>query len=296
MQAHDQPTLAFYTQPAAMTSPGRYAPLLESLPRDIPGLAAVAQGLLIHEHMAQGYGVMLSETDRASVHIRPVEHLLAQIVARDDRPLHIARAPAARLPGNCRHFTVLMTAMLRAQGTPARARCGFGGYFGSGMFEDHWVCEYWHAGQHRWILVDAQIDGRQRDWFPIDFDATDVPRDRFLIAGQAWARCRSGAADPGRFGLSLANEAGDWWIAGNLMRDAAALRNVELLPWDCWGAMPKPSDPISGDLAALFDRLAALTQAPDDAFAELQQLCQGDDRLRVPPAVRNAVLKRDEAL
>jgi hypothetical protein len=35
---------------------------------------------------------------------------------------------------------VLAAAMLRAQGTPARARCGFGGYFGSGAFEDHWVC------------------------------------------------------------------------------------------------------------------------------------------------------------
>jgi len=44
MQVHDRPALAFYTQPAAMTSAGRYAPLLQSLPRDIPGLAAVVQG------------------------------------------------------------------------------------------------------------------------------------------------------------------------------------------------------------------------------------------------------------
>jgi hypothetical protein len=144
MRVHDHAAAAvsFYARPAAMTSAGRYAPLLEILPRDIPGLAAVAQGLLIHEHLAQAYGVTLSETDRASVHTRPAVQLLAQIVARDDRPLHIARAPAARLPGNCRHFTVLMVAMIRAQGTPARARCGFGGYFGTGMFEDHWVCEY----------------------------------------------------------------------------------------------------------------------------------------------------------
>ncbi|MBO0777115.1 MAG: transglutaminase domain-containing protein [Actinobacteria bacterium] len=293
MQTGQQPVLAFYTKPAAMTSAGRYEPLLQRLPRDIAGLAAVAQGLLIHEHMAGGYGVTLSESDRASVHVRPLEQLLAQVIARDDRPLHIARAPAARLPANCRHFTVLMTGMLRAQGTPARARCGFGGYFGSGMFEDHWVCEYWHAGQRRWVLVDAQIDGRQREWFPIGFDVTDVPRDRFLIAGQGWARCRSGAADPGKFGLSLAGEAGDWWIAGNLMRDAAALRNLELLPWDCWGAMPGPDEDISADLGALFDRLAELTQAPDAAFAELEQLCQ-DSRLRVPPAVHNAVRNRDE--
>jgi hypothetical protein len=279
-----------------MTSAGRYHGLLESLPPEIPALAAIAQGLLIHEHMARGYGVTLTEADRASVHIRPVEHLLAQIVARDDRPLHIPRAPAARLPGNCRHFTVLMTAFLRAHGTPARARCGFGGYFGTGWFEDHWVCEYWDAGRQRWALVDAQIDGQQRDWFGIGFDVTDVPRDQFLVAGQAWVRCRLGAADPARFGLSLIGEAGRWWIAGNLIRDAAALRNLELLPWDCWGAMPDDDDPVGGDLAAFFDRLARLTQAPDASFAELAHLCEHDSRLRVPPAVRNALRQRDEPL
>jgi hypothetical protein len=294
MQVHDQPRLQFYSRPATMTSPGRYAPLLGGLPRDIPGLATVAQGLLIHEHIAPAYGVTLSDEQRDSVHVRPVERMLELIVARDSRPLEVARAPAARLPVNCRHFTVLMVAMLRAQDTPARARCGFGGYFHETMFEDHWVCEYWHAGQQRWILVDAQIDARQRDLFSIDFDVTDVPRDRFLIAGEAWARCRSGVADPGTFGLSIVNEAGDWWIAGNLMRDAAALGNIELLPWDCWGAMPRANEPIDESRCALFDRLAELTRSPDSSFAELQRLCQQDSRLRVPATVRNAVHMRDE--
>ncbi len=87
--------LSYYTRPAVMTATGRYAPLLEPLPRDIAGLAAVGQGLIVHEHMAQeGYGVTLTEADRASVHTRPVEQILAQIVARDDRPLDIAREPA----------------------------------------------------------------------------------------------------------------------------------------------------------------------------------------------------------
>lgn len=296
MQVHDQSTLPFYTRPAAMTSVGRYASLLDPLPRDVAGLAAVAQGLVIHEHNAHAYGVTLSDADRGSVHVRPVERLLERIVARDDRPLTTARDPEARVAGNCRHFTVLMVAMLRAQGTPARARCGFGSYFGTGTFEDHWVCEYWHAGDQRWVLVDAQIDDRQRDMFPIDFDTTDVPRDRFLIAGAAWAQCRAGTADPGKFGMSFMNEAGYWWIAGNLTRDAAALANLELLPWDVWGAMPAPDEPIDDDRRAFFDHLAALTQTPDAAFAELQQLSQDDDRLRVPPKVRNAVLDREEAI
>jgi len=295
MKVEPQPQLAFYTEPGKMTDAGRYAPLLKDLPRGFASLAAVAQGLLIHEHMGEGYGVRLSDGDRASVHIRPVEQILDQIMVRDSRPLDVPRAPEGRLPGNCRHFSVMVTSMLRSQGTPARARCGFGSYFGTGSYEDHWVCEYWDAGQQRWILADAQIDDVQRGWFPLDFDVTDVPRDRFLVAGDAWAQYRSGTADPAKFGLSLINEGGGWWIAGNLMRDAAALLNVELLPWDTWGAMPAPDEPIGEDLCALFDQLAAFTQEPGKAHAELSELCQ-DERLRVPPKVRNHLRNCEEAI
>ena len=152
------------------------------------------------------------------------------------------------------------------------------------------------ASRYRRVVLklSGEAFADRKTGFGIDFDVTDVPRDRFLIAGDAWARCRSGAADPATFGLSSVHEAGDWWIAGNLMRDAAALHNLELLPWDCWGAMPEPGS-IDSDLASLFDRLAALTQAPDDSFAELQQLCE-DERLRVPAAVHNFLRHRDETL
>jgi hypothetical protein len=298
MQADDQATrpFPFYVETGTMTAPGRYAALLDGLPDDVAGLTAVGHGLLIHEFMTGGYGVTLPEGEHPTVHIRPVEQMLEQIVALDGRPLTVTRPPASRLVVNCRHFTVLMTTMLRAQGTPARARCGFGGYFGTQFQEDHWVCEYWHADQGRWRLVDAQIDETQLGWFPIDFDLTDVPRDKFLVGGQAWQLYRSGQADPDKFGLSQIHETGDWWIAANLMRDAAALGNVELLPWDVWGAMPGPEDEIGDDLAALFDRLAELTLDPDARVAELRQLCQEDERLRVPPKVRNAVRDRYEPI
>ncbi len=289
MQSHDQSAvLLSYSAPTVMTSAGRYAHLLDGMPGGIGELADIGQGLVIHEHLADAYGVTLSAEDRATLHLRQVEKLLGAIVARDDRPLQVARTPAERTAGNCRHFAVLMTAMLRAQGRPARARCGFGNYFPSERNEDHWVCEYWEPAERRWILVDAQIDERQRAWFPIDFNVTDVPRDRFVVAGQAWERCRAGNADPSTFGLSGINEAGDWWIAGNLMRDAQALLNLEMLPWDGWGAMPGPDDPITDDLAALFDKLAALTQSPDANLAELRRLCDTDDRLRVTEKVHNA--------
>jgi hypothetical protein len=198
------------------------------------------------------------------------------------------------LPGNCRHYTVLAVAMLRAQGTPARARCGFGGYFGTGWFEDHWVCEYWDEAAQRWKLGDFQIDDVQLKLFDVDFDLMDVPRDKFLVAGDAWRLCRDGGADPATFGLSLMNEGGSAWIAANLLRDVAALNNVEMLPWDVWGAMPAPDETITGEQNALFDRLAGLTGDPDAAFAELSAAYADDPRLHVPDRVYNAVRNRAE--
>jgi hypothetical protein len=288
--------LGYYRQPGLMTSAGGQAGLLAGLPGDIGGLAAVTHGVLVHEHLTALYGLTLPPERRDSVHLRRAEQLLERIRAADGRPLGEARPAPRRVAGNCRHFTVLAVTMLRAAGTPARARCGFGGYFVPGLFEDHWVCEFWDAARRRWVLADAQLDAVQRDRFGIGFDVLDVPRDQFLLAGEAWRRYRSGQADPAAFGLSVIGEAGDWWIAANLMRDAAALCGVETLPWDCWGVMPGPGDPVDAGLLALFDELAGLTADPDASLRALRDRLAADDRLRVPPAVRNALRGRDEPL
>jgi len=283
-----------YLEPAAMTAPGEHAPLLADLPRDIAALAAVSHGVMIHEHLAGAYGVTLTGERRASVHLRPVAALLGQMMAEDSRPLTAAREPAARLAGNCRHFAVLAVAMLRAQGTPARARCGFGTYFGTGGYEDHWACEYWDRGAGSWKLADFQIDDVQLKLFDVGFDLMDVPRDSFLVAGDAWRMCREGRAEPDSFGLKLMNEGGAWWIAANLLRDVAALANMEMLPWDVWGAMPAPDETIGEDLIALFDRLAALTRDPDAVAAELAAAYADDPRVYVPATVYNAIRDRTE--
>jgi transglutaminase superfamily protein len=285
-------TTAVYSQPAGFTSPGAHAGALARLPADLAALTDVAHGLIVHEHMAGMYGFELPDERRASVHLRPVSALLDQIVAEDGRPLDVAREPSARVPGNCRHFTVFTVAALRAHGIPARARCGFGGYFGNGWYEDHWVCEYWNATSGRWTLADAQIDDVQRKVFGVDLDVLDVPRDAFCTAGDAWLRCRAGRADPGKFGLSFLGEAGYWWIAANLLRDVAALNNTEMLPWDIWGEMLKPGQEPDEAQVAYFDQLAALTTDPDASFTELTARYREDPRLTVPATVFNGVLQR----
>lgn len=81
-----------------------------------------------------------------------------------------------------------------------------------------------------------------------------------------------------------------------LLRDVAALNNMEMLPWDVWDAMPQPAQLLPNDQLEFFDRLAALTRATDASFAELRTLYESDARLRVPPLVLNARLNRAEAM
>ena len=288
----DPKIAAYYTQLAPMTDPGDQAAALDSLPSDVVSLAAVTQGLYLHEHIAPAYGVAVSDERRAEVHVRRVRDRIAAILERDAAPLMTPREPAERMISDCRHSTVTLVAMLRRQGVPARSRCGFGGYFEPGEFGDHWVAEYWDAARDRWVLSDAQIDDVQRDLFKIDFDLLDVPRDRFLVAGDAWVSCREGRADPSKFGIM--DMRGLWFIAGNLLRDIAALNNVEALPWDVWGAMAQPGEEIPEDRLAYYDRLAELSRDPDANFDELCTTYENDEGVRVPATVLNAVLGRME--
>ena len=277
-----------FRSPIDMSNAGTKGALLDDLPRDVGGLAKVVQGLLIHEHIAPAYGVTLSAEQHAQAHMRGVERMLDCIARQDSRPLPQARPPAERVVGVCRHFTLLHVAMLRRQGVAARARCGFGAYFEKGKFIDHWVTEYWNEDQQRWVLVDAQLDQRQRELFAIAFDPLDVPRDQFLVAGDAWQLCRGGKADPGAFGILDMH--GLWFIAGNVIRDVAALNNHEMLPWDVWGAMTQNDAEL--DLPFI-DQLAALSHAPDRHFGDLRAAYK-DKRVAVPGTVFNAVLNRPD--
>jgi len=284
--SHD--VLAFYRQPVWMTDAGARAGLLAALPSEPAQLAKRIQGVLLHEHWAPAYGQTLAPARRAESQLRTVAQMLERLGTLDARP------PERRLVGVCRHFTVFAAAALRVHGIPARARCGFGAYFNKGTFEDHWVVEYWRADAQRWLRVDAQIDAQQANALEPDFDLCDVPHDRFLIAGDAWAECRAGRADPKAFGIF--DLRGLWFIAGNLIRDLAALNNAELLPWDAWGAMDRPDQAPTPEHLAFLDRVAELTRDPDARFAELRTLYESDPRLRVPDVVFNVIANREDAV
>ena len=286
----------FYLVNGPMNGVGDPSPALRDLPKRIVSLCEIAQGVLIHRDIAPWlYELKLSSEARDLANIRPVARMIEEIKRRNAKPLRETRAPAERMPCVCWHFSSFIAAILREQGVPARPRCGFGTYFNPGRFEDHWVAEYWNTAERRWVLVDAQLDEVQRRTFRVDFDPTDVPHDRFILAGDAWQQCRAGRVDPDLFGLSIIEEQGLWWIAQNLIRDLASLNRVEMLPWDVWGMMPRPTGTISDEDKTFLDRVAALTLGGDDAIAALREIYD-NPRVKVSRKVFNADRRIEEEL
>jgi len=281
-------SLTFYSQPDPIT----YIPqqsnintLLANLPKDLIGITNTVTKSLLHIFWAERYGVTLTDERKAEVQIRSAADMLRKIHEMDGTPLAETRPLEKRLVGNCRDFTVLTVALLRREGIPARARCGFGAYFSDPedalQYIDHWIVEYWSHEYDRWIMVDSQLDKFQCEQLNLDFDPFDVPHERFLTGGAAWQMCRRGKEDPDRFGILDMH--GLWFIRGDLIRDLAALNNMPLLPWDGWGLMLTEPGSETDEELALLDKVAAVTQPDTRLFTEARKLYEQHDQLKVPP-------------
>jgi hypothetical protein len=287
-------TLEYFATHGLITNPGKHAALLDHLPTDISLLRRVVQSVMIHIHWAEQYGVHLSEQRRDEVQLRSVVHQLDRLLELDPHPLANTRPFDKRLVGNCRDFSVMLTAILRHQGVPARARCGFGRYFLPNHYEDHWVCEYWDAVQNRWVLVDAQLDELQCEKLSIQFDPLDVPRDQFIVGGKAWQLCRTGQADPDMFGIF--DMYGLWFVCGNFVRDVASLNKMELLPWDSWGIIETKDEDLSPEDLTFLDQVAKLTDRDVPEFERVRTLYEKESRLHVPATIRSYTRMRVQTI
>jgi hypothetical protein len=191
--------------------------------------------------LAPAYGVTLSDERRTEKQLCGAHAMLDRAERLEVGPLCNSRTPDRRVVGVCRHFATLFVAIARRKQVLARARCGFANYFEAGKHFDHWVAEYWNEQQQRWILVDAQIDDVQARLVRPPFDVRDVPRDRFLVAGDAWSKCRNGSADPKTFGVAGT----DWAHRGVRRRgQTSSLQKIELLPWG-WYGLATATAPLS---------------------------------------------------
>jgi transglutaminase-like putative cysteine protease len=241
---------AFYASPSPTSDLSRHAAAVAYELRTTAEAARTACNVVLHVAASGRSGVRLTEERLAGLDVRSAARIVDHVLARKNAPLTVRRQPRERMIGNCHHISLLTCALLRAAGKPVRARVGFASYLEPGKWTDHWVCEVFRDGGWKRFDPDGglELDGR--------------PNELFLSASEAWAMCRSGDADPERFGFEDAR--GWWFVRNNVVRDFAALCKVELLPWDFWGLM------VGQD-----------SDRPDELIDELAEQCLDDEAWEV---------------
>lgn len=220
---------ADFTKHNHLTDPGKHASLLDDLPGDVAALQECIRGLLLHGDYLELYGMPATRWSRDT---RPVEKRIDDILARSGFALTKSRPLYWRAIVTCRDFALMTCSFLRHREIPARIRCGFATYLAPGKYEDHWVCEYWHAGKDDWAIADTQLDNVQCRNLGIKFDTACLPEGAFVNAKQAWDMYRNQGIDPALFGHG--KHCGEWFMMVNLARDCLALNGCATSSWDSW--------------------------------------------------------------
>lgn len=279
-------SLEFYKTQGKITDPKEYVYLLDNLPRDIIELCGVVHGVITHRNESELYGLELTEVRKQEGETRYVTKILKRIVEYDSNPLTTKRPPEKRFSGTCRDFAILLCAILRHQGVPARLRCGFAAYFTTDFYDDHWVCEYWNEKESRWVLVDPEIDEIYEKEYHFTVDIHDLPRDQFLVGEQAWKACNEGKLDPEKCGVLSIGIKGKWFVLNDTVRDLASLNKIEVLPWDEWGLADKKFEELNEEDLKLIDKIAEATSSETEDFSKIRELFQ-DERVKTPKIIKS---------
>ncbi len=71
-------------------------------------------------------------------------------------------------------------------------------------------------------------------------------------------------------------------VRGNIVCDLMALNKLELLPWDVNPVWGEPQDKHTQEALTTLDKVAEMSENPDEHFAPMRVLYQSDPRLTMP--------------
>ncbi len=196
----DKNILEFYKQTSSYTDLGLYRDFAKNLPDDIVELCQLQRNQIIHPIAFKNkeirnskncfWGDMTQISDMRLLReddILPNSiSMLAELMRRDNAYSH-NREAKDKIFVTCRGQALLLAAILKAKGIPARVRSGFAEYpCNNGYYWDHWITEYYNSKDNKWILVDADCCSNDN----INFDIYNIPQDKFLTVERAWLEFR----------------------------------------------------------------------------------------------------------
>lgn len=285
--------LEHYKKTGTYTYAGAYGDYFRSLPDEIPVLGRLICGQVIHRvTLKEGntnanekllYGDM---TRYPWYRMRCEDDVLltapaltAELFRLDERGFVKDRTVENKLVVTCRYVSVLMSAVLKAKGIPARCRAGFAPYFMEGVSMDHWINQYYSKEEGRWITFDA--DGFYEEG-GMPLSQYDMPQDSFDWVAKAYLAVRKGETDGKQY--LYADRLGTCGLPAlirYLIYDFHALMNHELT----YSFLPAYLD---GRLACLtekelqeLDQLAQWLLEPDKHFQALRKLWHQERKFRV---------------
>lgn len=283
--------LAFSTY----TNPGCYKDKLAvDLPNDVKEIGTLVRKNIVHRTVLAagntGTNVDLKFGDMAKMpwYRQPEDDILittsamlAELYRRDPRGFIPDRAVENKPVLTCRFVAILMAAILKSKGTPARVRSGNAAYFDMGTLgnvsADHWIDQYWNEKENHWITIDVDGSWELKD----GLDPYDMPEGKFDFPADAWLNIRSGKVDPQHF-YNAKPERGAIVVLWSLFYDFHCLMNNEIIytHLPIYGNYEKFKNLTSAELEKI-DNLARLMQKPDDNFDVLTKIWETEKDLRL---------------
>jgi hypothetical protein len=290
----NQKILNHFREFSLYTNPGAYRDMLvTNLPDDIREIGHLVRLNVIHRTMLAagntGINADLKFGDMTKVPwwrqpeddvLVTAAAMLAELYRRDPRGIVADRSVENKIVVTCRYVAILMASILKSKGIPTRVRSGNAAYFDMGelgnVSADHWINQYWHENEGRWVTIDA--DGSAEI---SRFDAFDMPENVFDFPSRAWLDIRAGKVDPVRF-YNAKPERGAIVVLYSLFYDYHSLMNNEIIyvHGPSYTESPRFGSLIENELDKI-DNLARLMLDPDANFEELMRIWETERDFRL---------------
>ena len=285
--------LEHYKKTGSFTYAGCYQEYFRSLPDDPAVLGRLICGQVIHRVTLKEGNTNANETllygdmDRYPWYRMRCEDdvfltaaaMTAELFRLDERGFRAGRNVEHKLVVTCRYVSVLMSAILKAKGIPARCRAGFAPYFKEGVSMDHWTNQYYSEKEKRWITFDA--DGfYEENGMPLS--QYDMPESSFDWVAEAYLSVRSGKTDGKQY--VYADNLGTCSLPAlirYLIYDFHALMNQELTYTFLPAYLEGRLDRLTEVELQEFDRLARWMLEPDRYFEELCTIWKQERKWRI---------------